>query len=235
MDRQLGVVMEKVALFGLPASGKGTLAQALSQEHGYEQLSTGDMIRRLRGEAGEVGDALRALPTGTFADDDLMIKAVMHELTLPKYAKGVVFDGFPRTLAQMKAMDQAGIVLDAAIYLKADEEALIDRAINRRVHVASGRVYNLKSAPPKSSGFDDVTSEPLTWREDDHEEVIRRRFADYWSKTHPVVIELSGRSGACAPLLTQIDGSANAQTASKQALEALATALGAHGSRKPKM
>lgn len=225
--------MDKVALFGLPASGKGTLAQALREAHGYEQLSTGDMIRRLRSEPGPVGDELRALATGVFADDALMIKAVMEELGLPKYAKGVVFDGFPRTLAQLAAMDKAGITLDAAIYLKADEGALVERAVNRRVHVASGRVYNLRTAPPRSEGVDDATKEPLAWREDDHEEFIRRRFADYWSKTHPVVEELARRGGGT--LLTQIDGSSKPEEARAQALAALAAALGSGAGRKPRM
>lgn len=223
--------MDKVALFGLPASGKGTLAQALREEYGYEQLSTGDMIRRLRLEPGEVGAALRALPTGAFADDDLMIKAVMEELALPKYAKGVVFDGFPRTLAQLLSMDKAGVALDAAIYLVADEEALVERAVNRRVHVASGRVYNVKTAPPRAAGLDDATSEPLTWREDDHEEFLRGRFADYWSKTHPVVEELSRRAAAGGPPLTTIDGSSSPEGARAQALAALGPSAG----RKPKM
>lgn len=177
----------KIALFGLPACGKGTQAQLLKEHYGFEQLSTGDMLRQMRQQPGEIGDRLRALPVGTFADDSLILQAVKVELTDEKYRNGVIFDGFPRTAAQASAMLEMGVALDAVVYLKADEERLIERGVNRRVHLPSGRLYNLKSAPPKVHGLDDVTGEPLTWREDDKEEIMRRRFKDFADKTLPAL------------------------------------------------
>lgn len=216
--------MARVALFGLPASGKGTLAKKMQEQWGWEPLSTGDMVRRMRSEQTPIGEKLRGLPPGTFADDSLILAAVKQELDDPKYAKGVIFDGFPRTLAQLDAMEAVGVELDAAIYLEADEDELVARAESRRVHIPSGRVYNIKTAKPKREGFDDVTGEPLTWREDDHEEVARRRFADYWLKTHPVVERL--REGAAIGKLRfiQIDGRGDPSQAWAVAERFLATA-----------
>lgn len=213
--------MAKIALFGLPACGKGTLAQKMEQQWGWRQLSTGDIIRRLRGEPGPIGDELRALPTGSFASDDLMVRAVKDELTNSKYDAGVIFDGFPRTIAQLEAMDKAGIVLDMAIALSADEEELASRAVNRRVHVISGRVYNLVSAPPKVEGLDDETGEALTWRADDQGDVVWGRFADYWSKTHPVVLALEARSKQGGVSFASIDARGGASEVWDKAVEAM--------------
>lgn len=213
--------MAKIALFGLPACGKGTLAQKMEQQWGWRQLSTGDIIRRLRAEPGPIGDELRALPTGSFASDDLMVRAVKDELTNSKYDAGVIFDGFPRTVAQLEAMDRAGIMLDMAIALDADEQELASRAVNRRVHVASGRVYNLVSAPPKVDGLDDVTGQELTWRADDQEGVVWGRFADYWSKTHPVVVALEERSHQGGASFASIDARGEPSGVWAKAVEAM--------------
>lgn len=203
----------KIALFGLPACGKGTQAQLLSEAFGFVQLSTGDMLRQMKELPGSLGDKLRALPVGTFADDSLILEAVATELENPKYAKGVIFDGFPRTAAQAKALLEMGVGLDAVVYFKADEDALVERGVNRRVHTASGRVYNLKSAPPKVSGVDDVTGEPLTWRDDDHAVVMRHRFADFHNKT---MRALSVLKAVClpgsGPVYTELDANLPSST-----------------------
>lgn len=232
--------MARIALFGLPATGKGTLATALSKEFGYVALSTGDMIRRMRKVPGPVGDELRALPAWGFANDDLIVRAVAEELKHPKYDKGVIFDGFPRTLAQLKAIDQEGLKIDAAIVLEAPEEALIARAVNRRVHVASGRVYNMLSAPrPKIDGFDDVTGEPLTRRDDDCEEVIRKRFVDYWEKTNPLVEALRLRGVVGVTPFLSIDAFVTPERVMDQVREGLETCgvvdSASRKSRKPSM
>lgn len=209
--------MARVALFGLPASGKGTLAKKMQEQWGWEPLSTGDMVRRMRSEQTPIGEKLRALPPGTFADDALILDAVKLELENPKYAKGVIFDGFPRTLAQLDAMEAVGVELDVALYLEADEDELVARAESRRVHIPSGRVYNIKTAKPKQEGVDDVTGEPLTWREDDHEEVARRRFADYWLKTHPIVETLRKQAEAGRLRFVAIDGRGDPRRAWEEA------------------
>lgn len=187
-----------IVMFGLPACGKGTQAALLKEAYGLESFSTGDMLRRMKREPGPIGDALRALPTGVFASDELILSAVAEELKDPKFANGVVFDGFPRTVEQAMALKALGRPIDLVVHFEANEEDLIERGVNRRVHVASGRVYNVKSAPPKRDGLDDETGEELLWREDDKEEVMRRRFADYRAKTLPALAFLSAPGVALA-------------------------------------
>jgi adenylate kinase len=201
----------RIALFGLPASGKGTQAQRLSVDLGYGQLSTGDMLRKMKTQPGAVGDRLRALPIGTFADDALILEAVALELKDPAYEAGVIFDGFPRTEAQARAMAAIGIAVDGVIWLKADEEQLVERAVNRRVHLPSGRIYNLVTAPPKEDNKDDITGDTLTWRDDDHESIIRRRFDDFNTKTVPAIHALKdmGRS-ANGPVYSEINANSTA-------------------------
>lgn len=231
-----------IVMFGLPACGKGTQAALLKKAHGLESLSTGDLLRRMKEAPGEIGDELRALPTGVFASDELILKAVSEELRDPKFAKGVIFDGFPRTVEQARALEKLGRPIDLVAHLKADEEALIERGVNRRVHVPSGRVYNLLSAPPKASGLDDETGEALVWREDDKEAVMRRRFADYRSKTLPAFEFLSAQSaGGAGPRVVELDAMrpsaevfAQLSLAVEEALAAKADLAGSGRAQGPK-
>lgn len=198
----------KIAIFGLPASGKGTQASFITEKYNIPQLSTGDILRRLAKEDNtELGEKIRNIPTGHFADDDLIINAIQKELQDPKYKDGVLFDGFPRTEAQADKMIEMGIIPDAVVFLKADEEQLKERIVNRRVHVESGRVYNLSTNPPKQEGLDDITKEPLIHRDDDKIEFIQKRFADFNEKTMPAYLKLKQlcKYGS-GPVLVEING-----------------------------
>lgn len=198
----------KIAIFGLPASGKGTQASFITEKYNIPQLSTGDILRRLAKEDNtELGERIRNIPTGHFADDDLIISAIQKELQDPKYKSGVLFDGFPRTEAQADKMIEMGIIPDAVVFLKADEAPLKERIINRRVHIESGRVYNLITNPPKTDGLDDITKQPLVHRDDDKIEFIEKRFKDFNDKTMPAYLKLKQlcKYGS-GPVLVEING-----------------------------
>lgn len=176
----------KIVMFGLPASGKGTMSYELEKTLNIPQLSTGDLLRRLHKEdTTALGDEVRKVPTGHFASDELIIKAIKEELKKDKYKNGVIFDGFPRTEIQAKKMIEMDLVPDAVVFLKAKSEEIIERIVNRRVHPSSGRIYNLISNPPKNPGVDDITNEPLVHREDDKLEFIEKRLMDFKDKTLP--------------------------------------------------
>lgn len=198
----------KIAIFGLPASGKGTQASFIQDKYNIPQLSTGDMLRRLAKEDHtKLGEKIRNIPTGHFADDELIINSIKKELENPKYKNGVLFDGFPRTEEQANKMIEMGIIPDAVVFLKADEEQLKERIVNRRVHTASGRIYNLISNPPKQDGIDDLTKEPLTHRDDDKIEFIEKRFNDFNNKTMPAYLKLKQlcKYGS-GPVLVEVNG-----------------------------
>ena len=198
----------KIAIFGLPASGKGTQAQFIENQYNIPQLSTGDMLRRLAKEdKTDLGDRIRAVPTGHFADDELILAAIKKELELPLYKHGILFDGFPRTEQQAKKMIEMDIIPDAVVFIKADEQALRERAVNRRIHQPSGRIYNLISNPPKADGLDDITKEPLTHRDDDKPEYLDKRFNDFNQKTMPAYSLLKAlcKYGS-GPVLVEVNG-----------------------------
>ncbi|HEY4442022.1 MAG TPA: adenylate kinase [Candidatus Elarobacter sp.] len=173
---------------GPPGAGKGTQAKVLADKFGYRQLSTGDILRANVREGTPLGlEAKPIMESGGLVPDDLMIRMIEHELDKPGR---VIFDGFPRTVAQAKALDE---LLDrkhsssVAILFDVDMGALLDRLTGRWTHVASGRTYHERFAPPKTPGVDDVTGEPLVQRPDDKEETIRKRLAVYSEQTAPLI------------------------------------------------
>mmetsp|Transcript_21834 Transcript_21834/g.3627 ORF Transcript_21834/g.3627 Transcript_21834/m.3627 type:complete len:93 (-) Transcript_21834:196-474(-) len=90
---------------------------------------------------------------------------VRNQLRQPECSRGAIFDGFPRTQPQAQGLDrileEEGYALKKAVDFSIDDELLAERIVNRRVHLASGRTYNVKFAPPKVEGKDDVTGEDL--------------------------------------------------------------------------
>lgn len=210
----------KIVIFGLPASGKGTQASFIQDKYNIPQLSTGDMLRRLaREDNTNLGDQIRSVPTGHFADDYLIITAIQKELENPKYKDGVLFDGFPRTQEQANKMIEMGIIPDAVVFIKADEEQLKERIVNRRVHLASGRIYNLISTPPLIKDLDDATKEPLVHRDDDKIEFIEKRFEDFNLKTIPAYLTLKQlcKYGS-GPVLVEVNGMQEQQKVSHDLL-----------------
>ncbi len=174
---------------GPPGAGKGTQAKALEERFGYRQLSTGDILRRHRAEKTPLGaEAQGYMDRGELVPDDLIIRMVEGELA--GSSADVIFDGFPRTVAQAQALDAllARQGRDAvAIAFDVDNDVLTERLTGRWTHAASGRTYHVRHNPPKVAGCDDVTGEPLMQRADDKEETIRTRLAEYDAKTAPLV------------------------------------------------
>lgn len=123
-------------LFGPPAAGKGTQAKKLVSERGYIQLSTGDMLRAARKSGSELGQKVAAImDAGSLVSDEIVIALIEEQLDANPDAPGFIFDGFPRTVPQAKALDEAlekrGKKVDAVIRLKVDEAALIARIEGR--------------------------------------------------------------------------------------------------------
>jgi adenylate kinase len=125
-------------LFGPPAAGKGTQARRLVQERGYIQLSTGDMLRAARASGSELGKRVAAImDSGALVSDDIVNALIDEQLAAHSRAPGFIFDGYPRTLAQARALDEllarrAGAI-DLVIRLEVDDAALIAR-IAKRFH-----------------------------------------------------------------------------------------------------
>ena len=131
--------------------------------------------------------AKQVMDSGALVSDDIIIALVKDRLREADCAGGYLFDGFPRTIPQADAMKDADLRLDYVIEIDVPDAAIVERMSGRRVHVASGRSYHIKFNPPRVTGRDDITGEPLVQRADDREETVMNRLAVYHAQTEPLV------------------------------------------------
>ena len=207
-------------LFGPPGSGKGTQASLLSRERGASHISTGDTLRDAVARKTEVG--LRAksyMDKGELVPDDVVI-AIAKEKLASVGEKGFVLDGFPRTIPQAQALDEAladlGRPLEGVINLQVDEDELVRRLSGRRVCPSCGEPYHIDSKQSKAEGVCDTCGAALVHRDDDKPEAIRNRLRVYDSQTAPVLgyYERTGR-------LKNIDASGGIRQIGDRIAEAL--------------
>ena len=178
----------RLMLLGGPGAGKGTQARLLTKHLGIPQISTGDMLRASIAAGSELGlSAKKIMDSGQLVSDDIIIALVKERLLDPDCQAGFLLDGFPRTIPQAAALKEAGIDIDYVIEIAVDDEEIVKRISGRRIHPASGRVYHIDSHPPKQIGIDDESGEPLIFREDDREEIIRKRLEVYHDQTEPLI------------------------------------------------
>ena len=216
----------RLILLGAPGAGKGTQATFICQKYSIPQISTGDMLRAAVKAGTPLGvQAKKVMDAGGLVSDDLIINLVKERITQADCAKGFLFDGFPRTIPQADAMKSAGVKLDYVLEIDVPFEAIIERMSGRRSHAASGRTYHVKYNPPKTSGVDDVTGEPLIQREDDKEETVRKRLEVYSAQTRPLVdyyAHWAQKDAAVAPRYRAISGIGGVDEITARAFKALA-------------
>lgn len=178
----------KLILLGPPGAGKGTQAQFICEKYHIPQISTGDMLRAAVKSGSELGRQVKdIMDSGALVSDDLIIALVQDRIQQADCANGFLLDGFPRTIPQAQALNDAGVSIDFVVEIAVDDEQIVSRLSGRRVHEGSGRVYHLEHNPPQTEGVDDITGEPLIQREDDREETVRNRLSVYHSQTEPLV------------------------------------------------
>jgi adenylate kinase len=178
----------RLILLGPPGAGKGTQAAFIREHFGIPQISTGDMLRAAVKAGTSLGvSAKKVMDAGRLVSDEIIIDLVKERLKHVDCKNGYLFDGFPRTIPQAEAIRASGVDLDFVLEIDVDHEEIIRRLSGRRVHAASGRNYHFIYNPPKVSGRDDVTGEPLVQRDDDKEETVRRRLDVYERQTRPLV------------------------------------------------
>ena len=183
----------RLILIGPPGAGKGTQAKFICEKFGIPQISTGDMLRAAVKAGTPLGLAAKAvMDKGQLVSDDIIIGLVKDRLTQPDAANGALFDGFPRTIPQAEALQAAGIPIDFVLEIQVPDAEIVERMSGRRVDPVSGRTYHIKYNPPKVEGKDDVTGDPLIQRDDDREEVVRKRLDVYHSQTEALVGFYSG-------------------------------------------
>jgi adenylate kinase len=200
----------RLILLGGPGAGKGTQANYIKEKYQIPQISTGDMLRAAVKAGSELGMKAKGfMDSGGLVPDEVIIGLVKERIQEADCAKGFLFDGFPRTIPQADAMKEAGVAIDAVVEIDVPDDEIIKRMSGRRAHLASGRTYHVIYNPPKVEGKDDVTGEPLVQRDDDKEEVVRKRLDVYHAQTEPLVDyykKWAGTGEAGAPQHLRIEG-----------------------------
>lgn len=156
--------MKNIIIFGAPGSGKGTYSDEIKARYGMGHISTGDVLRAEIKNGTDLGKTAKGyIDNGQLIPDELMIRILADTYDAMPKGKGVIFDGFPRTIAQAEALkamlQERGDAMGMMIELQVDEETLMARLLNRA----------------KEQG-----------RADDNEETIKKRFAVYHSQTEPL-------------------------------------------------
>jgi adenylate kinase len=181
----------RIILLGPPGVGKGTQSRYLIDRLNAVQLSTGDLLRENVRQGTELGQAAEQyMDSGELVPDDLVLKMVDEELTR-NGDRCVIFDGFPRTIAQAEGLDKLlekkGKPLDRVIELEVDDDIIIDRLSARRSCPKCGAVFNTMYKPPKvEDTCDECGHVGLLQREDDKPEVVTKRLKVYHDQTKPL-------------------------------------------------
>jgi len=215
----------RIILLGPPGAGKGTQAMFIKERYGIPQISTGDMLRAAVKAGTPLGVAAKkVMDAGQLVSDDIIIGLVKERLKEPDCAAGYLFDGFPRTIPQADALKAAGVRVDVVLEIDVPDADIIDRMSGRRVHVASGRTYHVKHNPPKVADRDDATGEPLIQRDDDKEEVVRKRLEVYHAQTSVLVDYYSkwaATGDAAAPRYRKVAGVGAVEEIKQRVFDAL--------------
>jgi adenylate kinase len=198
-----------IILIGAPGAGKGTQAEKLTQVLGLRHIASGDLFRKAYEEQTALGlKAQRYVDLGELVPDDITIPMVIRHIEEPESMKGVLLDGFPRTLVQAQALDAElqhfNRKLDLVIYLKVSRGELLQRLGGRVFCQANQHVYHIKNNPPKVSGICDLDGSKLYQRPDDAGEAMRRRLVIYFNQTVQVLEYYSQQQK-----LREIDGNQN--------------------------
>lgn len=200
----------RLILLGAPGAGKGTQATFIKEKFNIPQISTGDMLRAAVKAGTQLGlEAKKFMDAGGLVPDEVIIGLVKERIKDADCANGFLFDGFPRTIPQAEAMQNAGVAIDYVVEIDVPDEAIVERMSGRRSHPASGRTYHVKFNPPKVAGKDDVTGEELVQRDDDKEEVVLKRLQVYHDQTEQLIGYYSdwAKSGVSgAPQYVKVNG-----------------------------
>ena len=199
-----------IILLGPPGAGKGTQSARLVEHHGMRQLSTGDMLREAVKAGTPVGlQAKAVMERGELVSDEIVSALIDAELEAMGPSVGAIFDGYPRTEPQARALDEIlekhNRKLDHVIELEVNEAALVDRITGRFTCATCGAGYHDRYMLPKVEGVcDKCGGTQFKRRPDDNEETVRKRMQEYRAKTAPILPVYEARD-----IVSRVDGMAS--------------------------
>lgn len=180
-----------LVILGLPGAGKGTHAQRLKEELQMCHLSSGEVLKRAIQQETEAGNKARTYVTsGDLVPDRIVINLMADEIS--KYNEHpLLFDGFPRTLRQAHRLDEImkkhDKFIDLSIYLEVKKDNLLKRISGRRICSREGTVYHIDFNPPQEDGICDRCGAPLLQREDDKQEIVKKRIEESEKRISKIV------------------------------------------------
>ncbi len=177
----------RLIFLGPPGAGKGTISQRITDDLQVVQISTGDLLRAAVKAGSDLGKEARGyMDAGELVPDQLVINLLKQRIEEPDCATGFILDGFPRTIPQAEALDEAGVVVDRVINFVIEDALIIRRLSGRRIHKATGRIYNVnpegEPQPPEGT-----PASELLQRDDDKPEAIANRLVVYRQQTEPLI------------------------------------------------
>ncbi len=198
-----------VVLVGPPGAGKGTQAAVLEEKTCLTHIASGELFRHHMREETELGLLARSyVDRGELVPDDIVISMILERIFQPDCEAGVIFDGFPRTIDQAKALARAleerGRTIDAVVFLNAPRDVLVKRIVGRQTCRVCQIPYNLYYSPTREEGICDICGGSLYTRSDDNMQTAPRRLEIYFQQTMPL-IEHYRVTG----LLHEVDGLGN--------------------------
>jgi adenylate kinase len=193
-------------LLGPPGAGKGTQAERLREDFDVAYIATGDILRKAVAEETELGKkANEYMNNGDLVPDEIIIGVILEEVESEAAQDGFLLDGFPRTVEQAEALDEALARLDrrltAVLLVDVPDDEVVRRLSGRRMCAKSGHVYNVHTDPPTHDEVCDQDGSRLVQRDDDREETVRKRVDVYHRQTAPLIRFYEDRD-----LLKRFDG-----------------------------
>ena len=182
----------RLILLGAPGSGKGTQAKNIAEKVGITHVASGDIFRAAATRGDELGKQAKSyMDKGLLVPDEITIKMILERIAAPDCAKGVMLDGFPRTLEQAKALDKAlkekKQAIDRVFYINVTTDELVRRLGGRFICRKCQAPYHKVSSPPKLAGKCDKCGGELYQRADDTPETVKKRIDVYTKETSPLI------------------------------------------------
>lgn len=175
-------------LMGPPGAGKGTQGEILAKKLNIQTISTGVMLRSAIKEGTEVGKvAAQYINDGLLVPDSVIVDVVKERLSKDDVQNGFILDGFPRTVAQAKALTETGIKIDKVLCIEVSDDEIVGRLSSRRECSKCGAPYNVISNKPEKDGVCDKCGGELIQRADDVPETIMNRLSIYHKETEPII------------------------------------------------